>query len=119
MKNAAFLHRLSNAAAGLRAAAKTEASFRAQLLIAAAAAAVLALLHPPLFWIALCLLAAAAVLALELVNTALERLADHLHPAHHPAIRMAKDCAAAAVLVAAAAAAIIGALTVAVALGVR
>ncbi len=65
------------------------------------------------------MLAAAAVLALELVNTALEHLADHLHPDDHPAIRMAKDCAAGAVLIAAAAAVVIGLLTVAVSLGRR
>ena len=36
----------------------------------------------------------------ELANTALETLADHLHPDHHPEIGVAKDVAAGAVLVA-------------------
>jgi undecaprenol kinase len=36
-----------------------------------------------------------------LFNTALEHLADHLHPETHPQIQIVKDCAAAAVLVAA------------------
>ena len=39
------------------------------------------------------------VLAAELVNTAIEHLADHLHPELHPKIKLVKDCAAAAVLV--------------------
>ena len=62
-------------------------------------------------------MSAALVLGLELVNTALEHLADHLHPETHAEIRIAKDCAAAAVLVASAAAAVVGLLTVAVGLG--
>ena len=43
-------------------------------------------------------LGSALVLAAELFNTAIERLADHLHPQLHPEIRIVKDCAAAAVL---------------------
>ena len=42
----------------------------------------------------------AIVLAAELVNTAVELLADHLHPEQHPNIKIVKDCAAAAVLIA-------------------
>jgi diacylglycerol kinase len=44
-------------------------------------------------------LTVAAVVACELINTAIEALADHLHPAQHPAIGLTKDVAAAAVLV--------------------
>ncbi len=50
------------------------------------------------------------------MNTALEHLADRLHPELHPSIRAAKDCAAAAVLIASIAAVLIGVMTVAVAL---
>jgi diacylglycerol kinase len=49
------------------------------------------------------------VLALEGMNTALEALADAIHPEHHPLIGKAKDVAAGAVLMSA-----IGALVVAV-----
>jgi diacylglycerol kinase (ATP) len=116
MKNQSFAQRLNYAAGGIRSAFRTEASFRTQLLLAVAAASTLALVRPPLVWVALCIVAGAAVLATELVNTALEHLADRLHPEQHPTIRMAKDCAAAAVLVASIAAALIGILTVAVGL---
>ncbi len=119
MKNRPFLQRLRWAWSGIRGALRTERSFRTQAACAGAAAVVLAWLRPPLVWVVLCLVSAAAVLALELVNTALERLADRLHPELHPAIRAAKDSAAAAVLIAAATAAIVGALTVVVALGRR
>jgi undecaprenol kinase len=116
MKNQGFIQRLSFAAGGILAAIRSEASFRIQLVLAVMAAAVLALLRPPLVWVALCVLSGAAVLTAELLNTALERLADRLHPEQHPAIRTAKDCAAAAVLVASLAAVLIGILTLAVGL---
>jgi diacylglycerol kinase len=50
------------------------------------------------------------------MNTALEHLTDRLHPEQHPAIRAAKDCAAAAVLLASISALLIGLLTLAVGL---
>jgi diacylglycerol kinase (ATP) len=54
--------------------------------------------------------AIALVWSAEAFNTALEQLADAVHPGHHPGIGHAKDLAAAAVLLAALGAAIIGAL---------
>jgi len=116
-KNQSFWRRLAFALCGIRVAIRGEASFQIQLLLGLVAAAVFAVIRPPLVWVALCALSAGAVLALELLNTALERLADRLHPEKHAAIQEAKDCAAGAVLLAAIAAAIIGALTVAVSLG--
>jgi diacylglycerol kinase (ATP) len=59
----------------------------------------LAWLRPAPVWWALVAVTVAAVLAAELVNTALEQLADRLHPEQHPQIKAAKDCGAAAVLV--------------------
>ncbi|MEC7764152.1 MAG: diacylglycerol kinase family protein [Pseudomonadota bacterium] len=47
----------------------------------------------------------------EIVNTALETLCDTLHPAQSEGIRIAKDLAAGAVLVAACVAAAVGVLT--------
>ena len=73
--------------------------------------AVLVAFRPEPLWWALAILASAAVITTELINTAIEHLADHLHPEIHPSIRIVKDCAAAAVLVA-----VVGALGVAVAL---
>jgi diacylglycerol kinase (ATP) len=116
MKNQGFLRRLGFALHGLGAAWHREASFRTQVLVAAIYAAALAAVHPPLFWVALSVLAAGMVLAAELLNTALEALVDHLHPELHPAIRLAKDCAAAAVFLASVAAAVIGVLSLAVGL---
>ena len=55
-------------------------------------------------------LAIALVWVAEAINTALEALADAVHPERDPRIGRAKDLAAGAVLVAAIAAAVIGAL---------
>ena len=54
------------------------------------------------------LLAIAMVLVAELINSAIEKTMDHLSPGFHPAVKVIKDLAAAAVLVAAIIAAVIG-----------
>jgi len=54
--------------------------------------------------------AIAGVLVAETLNSALEALADAVHPAPHPLVGQAKDLAAAAVLLAATGAAVIGLL---------
>ena len=109
MKNQPFLRRLGFAVGGL-AAALGESSFKIQLVAVAAVLAALVWLRPAPFWWALVALAVALVLAAELANTAIERLADRLHPEQHAEIRLVKDCMAAAVLIAS-----LGALAVAAA----
>jgi diacylglycerol kinase (ATP) len=104
MKNQAFLHRLSFALSGLRTAWRTEKSFKSQVVAAAGVIGVLLWLKPAPLWWAIAALTIGLVLAAEVINTAVESLADHLHREQHPAIRTVKDCAAGAVLVAGAAA---------------
>jgi undecaprenol kinase len=111
MKNRPFFSRLGFAVSGLGSALKAERSFRTQALAALAALVALIVLRPAPIWWALVALAAALVLAAELVNTAVEHLADHLHADRHPTIKLVKDCLAAAVLIAS-----LGALAVASAL---
>ena len=48
-----------------------------------------------------------AVISLELINTAIEKLCNHVTAEIHPAIKQIKDIAAAAVLVAAAASVVV------------
>ncbi|MCX6023627.1 MAG: diacylglycerol kinase family protein [Chloroflexi bacterium] len=60
--------------------------------------------------LALVTLLCAAIIAAELMNTAMEAVVDLTHPAHHPLAGAAKDAAAGAVLVLAAAAVVIGGL---------
>jgi undecaprenol kinase len=107
-KNRAFLHRLRFAFAGIAHGLRAERSLRTQALVLLAVVIALAVLRPAPIWWALVLLASSAVLAAELFNTAIERLADHLHPELHPEIRIVKDCAAAGVLLVAAGAASVG-----------
>ncbi|MCX5832626.1 MAG: diacylglycerol kinase family protein [Deltaproteobacteria bacterium] len=59
-----------------------------------------------------CLLIIAIIIVwvAEGMNTALEAIADAVHPAHHPLIGRAKDVAAAAVLISAVGAVLIGIL---------
>lgn len=71
----------------------------------ALALALALLLRAPLAPIVLC---CALVLSLELVNTALEAVVDLVSPQVHPLAKVAKDAAAAAVLVASIGAALVG-----------
>jgi undecaprenol kinase len=95
-----FHVRLGFALRGLAHALRTQSSVRIQAAAAALALLALIALRPAAVWWALVLLASAAVLAAELLNTAIEQLADELHPAESPGIRIVKDCAAAGVLIA-------------------
>lgn len=69
--------------------------------LAAAAFALMSLffLRPSLLWSALVVVMIFLVLAAELFNTAIEHVLDGLHPENAEFVRIAKDCAAAAVLV--------------------
>jgi diacylglycerol kinase (ATP) len=110
MKNRRFAVRLGFALAGLRLVFAREKSFRSQCLLALAATLVALALRPGPLWWALLALSIGLVLALELANSALEYLLDHLHPELAREIGAAKDSAAAAVLVASLAAAFVGTL---------
>jgi undecaprenol kinase len=110
LKNRPFRARFGFAAAGIRIAARRERSLRSQLLLAAVALGVTAWLRPGLIWCAVIVMAAAFVLALEMVNAALEYLTDHVHPDHATEIMHAKDAAAGAVLLASLGAVGVGAL---------
>lgn len=98
MKNQAFHRRLRFALNGIACAWRGEASFRFQCVASAAILAMLAWRRPAPLWWAFLLTLCAVVLAAELFNSALEAALDHLHPDQHAAIGVAKDCAAAAVL---------------------
>jgi undecaprenol kinase len=113
-KNQALLHRIGFALSGLGHALRGERSVRFQVVVLVLVLAALVMFRPEPIWWAAVALASAGVLAAELLNTAIETLADHLSPEIHPQIRAVKDCAAAAVLVC-----VIGALVVAIALAVH
>lgn len=113
-KNQPLARRLRFAAAGFLHGLAAERSLRLQVILFGLVVIALLILEPGALWWALVMVASAAVLAAELFNTALERLADHLHPDVHPQIRIVKDCAAGAVLLS-----VLGAIGVAIALAVH
>ncbi|MFT3856291.1 MAG: diacylglycerol kinase [Aquabacterium sp.] len=109
MKGHGFRARLGYALAGWRAAWRLEKSLRTHALATAAVAGLLVWTRAPAMWWAVMSLTIGLVIACELINTAIEALADHLHPQRHEAIRITKDVAAGAVLVATLASLAVGA----------
>jgi diacylglycerol kinase (ATP) len=99
MKNQTFVRRLRFAINGICSAFCLEQSFRIEVLAGAGVLAVLLYMRPSPLWWAIGALVVGLVLVAELFNTALEMLIDHLHPEHHPKIRVVKDIAAGAVLI--------------------
>jgi len=85
---------------GLVAAAKSEAAMREEL-VALALAVPLAFVLTPLAWKRLALIGVILLLiVVELLNTAIEKLSDHVTAMHHPDIGRIKDMSSAAVGVA-------------------
>ena len=86
----------------------TQPNFRIELAVGLVAIVLAVLLAAPL---APVLLACALVLSLEVLNTAVEATVDLVSPDHHEVARVAKDCAAGAVLLASIGAAAVGLVT--------
>ncbi len=107
LKNQRFAARLGFALAGLAAAVRSERSLRFQIFALIVIMALLAMLRLEPLWWAVVGVTAFGVLSAELFNTALEHLADHLHPEAHPQVGLVKDIAAGAVLMAACAAVVV------------
>ena len=110
-KNQPLWHRMGFALAGLQHGLRAERSVRFEAVVFLLVLVALVCFRPEPIWWAAAALASAAVLAAELLNTAIETLADHVCSEVHPRIRVVKDCAAAAVFVS-----VIGALGVGAAL---
>ncbi len=92
-----ILNATRNTWAGLRAAARSEAAFREEL-IALAVAIPLAFFITGEGWKRLALIGVILLLlVVELLNTAIEKLCDHVTPAHHADIGRIKDMGSAAV----------------------
>ena len=85
---------------GFRSAWREEGSFRKHVFGVAAMLAMLVALKPAAIWWAIALFCSAVLLALELVNSAIERTIDHVDARLHPRIRAIKDMSAAAVIAA-------------------
>ena len=99
------------AAQGLSYAFRSQRNFRIHVVTGAVVFALGLWLQLPLGQLAVLVLTVTAVLVLELLNTATEAVVDlAIGRRFHPLARVAKDCAAAAVLVAALASLLIAGL---------
>ena len=82
---------------GLRQGVRSEAAIKLEAVIFVIALPLSFFIAGTLWvWVAL-IAALLLVLAMEFLNTAIERLCDHLHPGKHEAIRITKDYASAGV----------------------
>ena len=86
-----------NTIEGLREGLTTEAAIKQEVAIACVALLLSFFIARDIWtWVAL-VASLLLVLAVEFLNTALERLCDHMHPDRHDAIRIIKDLASAGV----------------------
>ncbi|WP_153162404.1 diacylglycerol kinase [Zoogloea sp. 1C4] len=108
MKGQRFLRRFGYARSGIAVAFRRERSMRTHGAAVVAVVIFLTLTGAPAVWWALIGLAVGLVLVAEMANTAIETLADRLHPGQHPEIGVVKDVAAGAVLVATIVAIVVG-----------
>ncbi len=105
-----FNESYSHAWRGLARAVRTERNFRIQLIGLVLVMAAGWWLGVSAIGMAILLSISTLVLALELVNTAVEMLADVVRPQYHDTVGGLKDVAAAAVLIASGAAILVGLL---------
>jgi diacylglycerol kinase (ATP) len=100
----ALLLAFLNSWRGLRHGARTERAVRQELALFALGIP-LAFLVGTTLWVRVALVASLMLmLAAEFLNTAIEKLCDHLHPGRHPSIGTVKDLASAGAFLAQAAA---------------
>jgi diacylglycerol kinase (ATP) len=86
-----------NSMRGLREGLFTEAAIRQEIAIAALGLVLSFFVAQDVWtWVAL-VASMLLVLSVEFLNTAIERLCDHVHPDKHEAIRITKDLASAGV----------------------
>lgn len=99
-KTKSFAQKVSVAYSGIAQAWRRESSMKVHSLAAISVMAFCLIARPPLIWCALFVAMCGLVLALELVNSAIEAFLDRIHPAQDSEIGFVKDCLAGAVLVA-------------------
>ncbi len=107
-----FINSSENALKGLEHVWKEERNFKIHCIISVLVIIVGFILHFDTYqWVAV-ILCIIIVLALEMVNSAIEYTWNHLEPNHHPVVGTIKDVMAGAVLVASIGAAIVGILVI-------
>jgi diacylglycerol kinase (ATP) len=98
MSRLARLHQATlNTFRGLAFAARSEAALREELAVTALAVPAGFFIAPSAGWYVAMIGALVLVVAVELLNTAIEKLADHVTPEWHAEIGQVKDIGSAAV----------------------
>lgn len=92
---------------GLWAAARSEAAVRLELALLFLGPPAAWLITPHWPWRAALIASLFFLLAVELLNTGLEKICDHVTPQQHPHIKFVKDVGSAAVLAASVAVALL------------
>jgi len=87
----------ANSLRGILDGVKTEPALRQEAVFLAAGLVVGVVVAPSAIWYAAMIVAILVVLAVEFLNTAVEKLADHVTPEEHDEIRRIKDFGSAAV----------------------
>jgi diacylglycerol kinase (ATP) len=82
---------------GLKGGIRTEAALREEAVALLLALPVGVFVAPSVAWYVAMIASLLAVLAVEFLNTAIEKLSDHVTRDHHPEIGMIKDFGSAAV----------------------
>jgi diacylglycerol kinase (ATP) len=90
-------HATRNTLRGLGYAARSEAAVRQELAVLAVSLPLGFMVAPDIGWYVAMIGALWVVMAVELLNTAIEKLADHVTPEWHAQIGAIKDCGSAAV----------------------
>ena len=103
-----FWRSFHHAFEGIMYAARTQSNMRIHLGIALLVLVALLFMRLDRYYVVAIIILIAMVLALELINTAMESLVDLLTVAHHPLAKSAKDAAAGAGLVASLASVAVG-----------
>lgn len=88
---------MRNSCRGFGHAARTEAALRQELVLLVLALLAGGFLAPSAAWYVAMVGVLLVILAIELLNTAIEKLADHINPEWHPGIGLIKDFGSAAV----------------------
>jgi diacylglycerol kinase (ATP) len=94
-----FWRSFHHAFEGIMYATRTQPNMRAHFIIAALVLVATLVLRLDRFYVVAIVILIALVLAMELVNTAVEAIVDLLTVEHHPLAKTAKDAAAGAVLI--------------------
>ncbi len=103
-----FWRSFNHAFEGIMYAARTQQNMRVHFIIALLVVLASLFLRLDRYYVVELVIIIAVVLALELLNTAVEAIVDLLTVTHHPLAKTAKDAAAGAVLVASIAAIVVG-----------